>query len=66
MNLSQKVQQNGLHDSYNAIVDYDKSVIYYENLKNLNNEPKQESYIVPIEGKVYDPFAIIFYLKIFL
>ena len=63
LNLSQKVQQADYLDSYNAIVDYDKSVVYYENLKNLNNEPKQESYIVPIEGKVYDPFAIIFYLK---
>ena len=50
-----KVQQADYLDSYNAIVDYDKSVVYYENLKNLNNEPKQESYIVPIGYKVYDP-----------
>tara|TARA_B100000579_G_scaffold97578_1_gene77393 strand:+ start:2768 stop:3439 length:672 start_codon:yes stop_codon:yes gene_type:complete len=61
--MTQKVQQADYRDSFNATVNYDEKIIYYENLDNIASNWKQGSFILPIDGKVYDPFAIIYYLQ---
>ena len=61
--MTQKVQQADYRDSFNATVNYDEKIIYYDNLNNISENLDQESYVLPIDGKVYDPFAIIYYLQ---
>ena len=61
--LTQKVQQGDYIDSYNATINYLDNIIYYNNFKDLTNTTKEESLIIPIEGKVYEPFAIVYYLQ---
>jgi len=61
--LTQKVQQADYIDSYNATIDYEGKKIYYQNLKDVINSSKEEEIILPIEGKIYEPFAIVYYLK---
>ena len=61
--MTQKVQQADYRDSFNATVNYDEKIIYYENLDNISSNLDKESFILPIDGKVYDPFAIIYYLQ---
>ena len=61
--LTQKVQQGDYIDSYNATINYLDNIIYYNNFQDLTNTKKEESLIIPIEGKVYEPFAIVYYLK---
>ena len=61
--MTQKVQQADYRDSFSATVNYDEKIIYYENLDNTSSNLDKESFILPIDGKVYDPFAIIYYLQ---
>ena len=61
--MTQRVQQASYIDSYNATINYPEKRIYYHNLKDLINSPSEEEFIIPIEGKVYEPFAIVYYLK---
>ena len=61
--ITQKLQQGDYIDSYNATVDYKKNQIYYYNTKKNSLNKKQDSYILNIENKVYDPFSIIYYLR---
>ncbi len=63
LTMTQKVQQADYRDSFNATVNYDEKIIYYDNLNNISENLDQESYVLPIDGKVYDPFAIIYYLQ---
>ena len=61
---TQKVQQGSYIDSYNATINYDEKIIYYKNLI-LDNMGTDDiaGYAIPIEGKVYDPFSIVYYLQ---
>ena len=61
---TQKVQQGSYIDSYNATINYDEKTIYYKNLI-LDNMKENDiaEYVIPIDGKVYDPFAIVYYLQ---
>ncbi len=61
--LTQKVQQGDYIDSYNATINYLDNIIYYNNFQDLTNTTKEESLIIPIEGKIYEPFAIVYYLQ---
>lgn len=61
--MTQKVQQGDYIDSYNATINYEEKRIYYQNLKNLINNPTAEEFIISIEGKIYDPFSIVYYLQ---
>ena len=61
--MTQKVQQGDYIDSYNATINYQEKIIYYQNLKNLINNPSKEKFIIPITGKIYEPFAIVYYLQ---
>ena len=58
---TQKVQQGDYLDSYNATINYDEKRIYYKNL--ISNQMETDETIIPIEGKVYDPFSIVYYLQ---
>ena len=61
---TQKVQQGSYIDSYNATINYDEKTIYYKNLilDNIGEDDIIE-YVIPIDGKVYDPFSIVYYLQ---
>ena len=61
--MTQKVQQGDYIDSYNATINYEEKRIYYQNLRDLINNPSEEEFIIAIEGKIYDPFAIVYYLQ---
>ena len=61
--MTQKVQQGDYIDSYSATINYQEKRIYYQSLKNLINDPSKEKFIIPIIGKVYEPFAIVYYLQ---
>ena len=58
--ITQKLQQGGYIDSYNATIDYNQSNIYYQNMQDNKNKVH---IIIPFKGKVYDPFSIIYYLR---
>jgi len=61
---TQKIQQGSYIDSYNATINYDEKNIYYKNfLLDSMEEDRITEYIIPIDGKVYDPFAIVYYLQ---
>ena len=65
--ITNKMQQGKYIDSYNATIDYDDSIIYYQNTKKKvstgQTEPITKS--IPFSEKPYDPFAIVFYLRTF-
>ena len=61
---TQKVQQGSYIDSYNATINYDEKTMYYKNLILDNMEENDIiEYIIPIDGKIYDPFSIVYYLQ---
>jgi len=61
---TQKVQQGSYIDSYNATINYDEKTMYYKNLilDNMEENDIIED-IIPIDGKIYDPFSIVYYLQ---
>ena len=52
---TQKIQQGKYIDSYNATVDQENSIIYYQNTHTLNADYKQ-TISIPFSGKLYDVF----------
>ena len=61
--ITQKLQQGDYIDSYNATVDYTQNKIYYYNTKKNPSNKKQDSKVIKIEDKVYDPFSIVYHLR---
>ncbi len=61
--ITQKLQQGHYIDSYNATIDYKHSSIYYQNMQDIKSNKNKENIIIPFEGKIYDPFSIIYYLR---
>ena len=57
--MTQKIQQADYIDSYNATIDYQNKKIYYQSLK----DNVEEDILIPIEGKIYEPFTIAYYLQ---
>jgi len=51
-NVSKKIHQGSRKKNYSAIVDYIENKILFKDIE------------IPISGKVYDPLAIIFYLRL--
>ena len=39
--------------------------IYYQNTKDVTYDPHQDKLTIPIDGLVYDPFSIAYYLRQF-
>ena len=61
--ITQKLQQGDYIDSYSATVDYhNNQIFYYNTKKNLVNK-RQDSKIINISDKVYDPFGIVYHLR---
>ena len=61
--ITQKLQQGDYIDSYNATVDYEQDKIYYYNTKQNPSNKKQDSQVIKIKDKVYDPFSIVYHLR---
>ena len=61
--ITQKLQQGDYIDSYNATVNYSEDKIYYFNTKKNPSNKKQDSKIIKIKNKVYDPFSIVYHLR---
>ena len=62
---TKKIQQGKYIDSYTATVDYDLKQILYQNTKDISYRQLENQLILPIEGPVYDPFSIVYYLRNF-
>ena len=62
---TQKLQQGKYIDSYNAMVDYQLKQIIYQNTKDMTYDPHKDQLTIPIDGLVYDPFSIVYYLRQF-
>jgi len=62
---TQKLQQGSYIDSYNATVDYKLKKIYYQNTKDIKHDKQQNHLILTIDGLVYDPLSIVYYLRQF-
>lgn len=62
---TQKLQQGKYIDSYNATVDYQLKQIIYQNTKDITYNPHKDQLTIPIDGLVYDPFSIVYYLRKF-
>lgn len=61
---TQKIQQAKYIDSFNTTVDNTAKIIYYENTQDLNNSNRQNSILnISFDNKIYDPFAIVYYLR---
>ena len=60
---TQKLQQGRYIDSYNATVDYQLKQIYYQNTKDIKYDAQRDQLIIPIDGLVYDPLSIVYYLR---
>ena len=61
---TKKIQQGKYIDSYNATIDNNESIIYYQNTKDIINNINPDKIIsIPFEGLIYDPFGIVFYLR---
>ena len=63
--ITQKEQQGTYIDSYNARVDYKLKKIYYQNTKDIKYDTQKDQLIIPIDGLVYDPLSIVYYLRKF-
>ena len=63
--ITQKKQQGNYIDSYNATIDYTLQQIYYQNTKDIKYDTQQDHLIIPINGLVYDPLSIVYYLRQF-
>ena len=61
--ITQKLQQGQYIDSYNATVDYKLNQIYYQNTKDITYDPYKDQLKILIDGLVYDPFSIVYYLR---
>ena len=55
--INKNIQQGNYFDYSNSTVDYNTSKIYYQ--KTNTDEP----ILIPFKNYVYDPFALIFYLR---
>jgi len=61
---TQKIQQAKYIDSFNATIDNIAKVIYYQNTQDVINNNKQNTIeTIPFIDKIYDPFAIVYYLR---
>jgi len=57
LTVNKNIQQGSYSDHSNSTVDYNNSQIFY---KKIN---KKKPIIISFQGDIYDPFALIFYLK---
>ena len=62
---TQKLQQGKYIDSYNANVNYKLKQIDYQNTKDVTFDSHYDKLIIPIDGLIYDPFSIVYYLRRF-
>tara|TARA_B110000438_G_scaffold300492_1_gene353008 strand:- start:771 stop:1535 length:765 start_codon:yes stop_codon:yes gene_type:complete len=61
--ITQKLQQGDYIDSYSAVIDNNNKQIFYYNTKKNSVNKKQDSKIINIGNKVYDPFGIVYHLR---
>jgi len=61
--ITQKLQQGEYIDSYSAVIDNSNKQIFYYNTKKNSVNKKQDSKIINIGDKVYDPFGIVYHLR---
>ncbi len=61
--ITEKLQQGDYRDSYNATIDYTNKQIYYYNTKKNPSKKKNDSKILKIIDKVYDPFSLVYHLR---
>lgn len=62
---TKKLQQGKYIDAYTAKVNYDLKQIFYQNTKDINYTQSGDQLFLSINGPVYDPFSIIYYLRNF-